>query len=422
MFAPETSEKGSAYHNPHFLPPEAPALSIVHDWGSRDNRDIVLRNLETGEWSVLAEGSSAVYSPTGHILYQTAPHSGDLWALPFSMEALKSTGPPFPIAENAGDATFAEDGTLVYVDLAGGAQQLTWRDRAGNKAGTIGRPQPDMLDPAVSPDGRRVAVRSTEGGNTDIWVHESERAVKRRLTFDPQQDSQPVWSPSDSKITFRSNRNGNYDIFNRAADGTGDVTLLVSTASIGRPWDWSGDGSYLVYSVSDPNNKDDLWHLKRKEDGSTFESKPFLQTQFNETSASFSPDGRFLAYCSDESGQFEVYVQPFPGGGPKQQVSTNGGSQPRWNKSADELFYVEGDRLIGVSVATAPSFSVGSATPLFSDSTLSVTSPDRREYDVSADGQRFVLVEPVEDDEAKPPAIHIVENWFEEFRGRQTER
>ena len=417
LFEPARSEKGVGYNHPHFLPLEASALSIVHDWGSRESRDIVLRNLETGEWSVLAEGSSAVYSPTGHILYQTSPFSGDLWALPFSIETLKTTGAPFPVAENAGEASAAEDGTLIYVDSIGGAQQLVWRDRDGNKLGVIGRPQREIVSPALSPDGRRVAVRGSEGGNTDIWVHEVDRPLKRRLTFHPRVEADPIWS-ADSKLTFRSQRNGNNDIFSRDPDGAGDPALLVGTALEERPTDWSADGSYLVYSVRDPTSLDDLWILKRKDAGGTFEPEPFLQTRFSEIRGSLSPDGRFLAYSSNESGQFEVYVQPFPAGGPTSQVSTNGGGHPRWNKDGKGLFYVEGDTLIRVAVSTTPSFSVGSMAPLFSHSSFGI-GVNARPYDVSADGQRFVLVEPVEDDEAKPPAIHIVQNWFEEFRDHE---
>ena len=421
LFEPARSERGGVGHNhPHFLPLEASALSIVYDWGSRESRDIVLRNLETGEWSVLAEGSSAAYSPTGHILYQTSPFSGDLWALPFSIETLKTTGAPFPVAENAGGASVAEDGTLVYVDLTGGAQQLVWRDREGNKLGMIGRPQRQITSPALSPDGRRVAVRGSEGGNTDIWVHDVDRPLKRRLTFHPLVEGQPIWS-ADSKLTFRSQRNGNNDIFSRDPDGIGEPTLLVGTPLAERPMDWSADGSYLVYSVHDPTSLDDLWILKRKDAGGTFEPEPFLQTRFSEILGSLSPDGRFLAYCSNESGQFEVYVQPFPAGGRTSQVSTNGGGAPRWNKDGNELFYVEGDTLIRVAVSTTPSFSVGSMAPLFSHSSFGISLTNTWPYDVAADGQRFVLVEPVENDEAKPPAIHIVQNWYEEFRDRQTE-
>ena len=257
-------------------------------------------------------------------------------------------------------------------------------------------------------------------GRDDVWVHEVERALRRRLTFDPATDIRPLWSPSGEEITFQSSRQGNSDIFSRPADGTGEPVLLVGTDLGERPYDWSSDGKYLLYTVADRGNGADLWYLKRKEDGSGFESVAFLQTPFNESEPQISPDGRFVAYCSDESGQYEVHVQPFPEGRGKEQVSTNGGCQPRWSKDGKELFYVEGDMLIAVAVRTTPSFSSGSATSLFKDPHLVANAnADQIWYDVSADGQRFVLVGTVETEEDKAPSIHVVQNWFAEFRDRQ---
>ena len=420
LFEPESSEKGSGYHLPHFLPLQAGPRSMVFDIGGPNDRDIAVKNLRTGEWEVLAEGAYPVYSPSGHIVYQTNFYQSGLWALPLSIETLKPTGEPFPIAENVGEPSVAADGTLVYLDLFGaGQRQLLWRDREGKELGVIGRPQQNILGPVLSPDGRRVAARGTEEGNIDVWVHEVERALRRRLTFDPAIDSRPLWSPSGEEIAFGSLRQGNIDIFSRPADGTGEPVLLVGTDLDERPYDWSADGKYLLYTVADRENGRDLWHLKRKEGGSGFEPVAFLQTPFSETAPRISPDGRFVAYCSDESGQYEVYVQPFPEGGGKWQVSTNGGGQPRWSKDGRELFYVEGDMLIAVVVRTTPSFSSGSATSLFKDPHLVAANAIQVRYDVSADGQRFVLVATVESEEAKAPSIHVVENWFAEFRDRQ---
>ncbi len=209
-----------------------------------------------------------------------------------------------------------------------------------------------------------MAARGAEEGNIDVWVHEVERALRRRLTFDPAIDSRPLWSPSGEEIAFGSLRQGNIDIFSQPADGTGEPVLLAGTDLDERPYDWSADGKYLLYTVGDwGNGALDLWYLERKEGGSGFEPVAFLQTSFNETTPQISPDGRFVAYSSDESGQFEVHVQPFPEGRGKWQVSTNGGNQPRWSKDSKELFYVEGDMLIAVAVRATPSFSSGSATP-----------------------------------------------------------
>ena len=419
LFEPETSERGAGNSRPHFLPSESGVRSIVYNVGSYVDREIVVKNLETGEREVLAEGAFPVYSPSGHILYQTAPLSPGLWALPFSLETLKPAGEAFPIAENAGDPSVAEDGTLVYVDLLGvGRQQLVWRDREGKKLEVIGQPQDLIRDPALSPDGRQVAVRGTEDDSDDVWVHELGRSLKRRLTFDAAPDDRPIWSPSGKEIAFWSARGqGDANIYIRPADGTGEPALLVGTPLSERPLDWSPDGKYLLYRVNDEETGWDLWYLKRKEDGSGFEPVPFLQTSFNESRAQFSPNGRFVAYVSDESGRNEVYVRPFPGAEGKWQVSGNGGSQPRWSKDGKELFYVERDTLMAVAVATTPSFTSGAVTRLFQDANLLGIGDFR--YDVSADGRRFILKEPVAGTEEKPPSIHIVQNWYEEFRDRE---
>ena len=416
LFERVKSEKGGGNHSPHFLPAEAAARALLFDKGSRANREIALKNLETGEVEVLAEGARPIYSPSGHILYQTSPVKAGLWALPFSIKTLKPTGEAFPIAQNVGDASLGNDGTLVFVDVAEGQRQLVWRDRQGLKMGLIGQPQDEILFPALSSKGDRVAVEGEEGGNADVWVHEVGQALKQRLTFDPARDGWPVWSLSSGTITFRSLREGSGDIFTRAADGGGEPEALVGTDLGEAPYEWSRDGDFLLYSVVHPENGIDIWYLKRKADGGGFESLPFLQTPFGEASAKFSPVGRFVAYCSDESGQYEVYVRDFPEGKSKWQVSENGGVQPRWSRDGKEMFYVEGNTLMTVEVSTSPSFSTGRVTHLFEDPSLSGSRPD---YDVSADGQRFVMVETLEAEPGKKPAIHIVENWFEDFRERQ---
>jgi len=415
----EGTRKGAGITSPHFLPSQAAARGIIFDLGSRNDRDTVVKNLETGEWEVLADGAYPVYSPSGHILYQTNRYQSGLWALPFSIETLKATGEAFPIVENVGGPSVGADGTLVYLDfLRGEGQQLVWRDRGGKKLEVIGQPQEIIRFLALSPDGGRVAVQGFEDDNDDIWVHEVARPLKRRLTFHAEVDGQPVWSPSGKEITFRSSRQRNDDdIYSRAADGTGEPALLAGADLEERPHDSSPDGNYLLYEVIDPENGRDLWYLKRKEAGGGFDSVPFIQTPFNEYAAKFSPQGRFVAYVSDQSGQNQVYARLFPEGEGQWQVSTQGGVQPRWSRDGKELFYVEGDTLMAVEVSTSPSFTSGATTRLFQHPNL--RAPVEHRYDVSRDGQRFVLVETVESEEAKASSIHVVENWLAEFRDRQ---
>ena len=262
--------------------------------------------------------------------------------------------------------------------------------------------------------------------NCDVWVHEVERPLTQRLTFDAALDFSPQWSPSGREITFSSQREGNFDIFRRAADGTGEARVLVATEANEVVYGWSRDGNYLVYSVStaetiftaEGDSNSDIWYLKRKDDEDEFESVPFLETPFTEKAAQLSPDGRFLAFCSDDSGEYQVYVRPFPSGDGQWQVSASGGCQPRWSHDGKELFYVEGDTLMAVEVTMSPAFAPAAATPLFSDPHLAAGAFMPVSYDVSADG-RFVLEEDAESEEAKPPSIHVVENWYEEFRDRE---
>jgi len=261
-------------------------------------------------------------------VYQSAPLSYDLWALPFSLDTLKATGEAFPISENSRGPTVAADQTLVYLDSSGsGRRQLVWLDRRGEKTGEIGEAQEGIGSHALSPDGRLVAVTTTEGSNQDVWVHDIDRGTKARVSRAPEGDWRPSWSPAGEQVAFSSDRAGNWDILLRQADGSGEEQVLAATHHTELLSDWSRDGKYLLYHLDDPEIGPDLWYLERKEDGSGWEPHPFLQTPSRENVPRLSPDGRYVAYVSDESGQAEVYVQPFLEGGRKVTVSSNGGRE-----------------------------------------------------------------------------------------------
>ena len=409
LFEPEEPKQQLAQVLPHFLPNQGGNRGLVFVRGSRLNSEIVVLDLESGRQDALTPGDQPVYSPTGHIVYQS---ENALWALPFSAETLRATGEPFPVSGSGSAPSVSSDGTLVY--LHGdetGLQQLIWRNRAGEKLGTIGAPQPEIIGPVLSPDGSQVVVRARENDNTDIWVHEVARGLKRRLTFDPADEWRPTWTPGGDKISFSSNRGGSQDVFIKPADGSGEAEPLLSNPGAEFGYEWSADGKYLVGS-----GQGKLWYLRAQGGGSSFEKVMFFDTPFNAVSPDLSPDAKFLAYESNESGQYEVYVQPFPQGGAKSQVSTDGGSQPRWRGDGKEIFYVEGSTLMAVSVTTSPVFSPAAAQPLFEDKTA--FAGRGQQYDVTPDGQRFVVIETLGDADAGQ-AIHVVENWYEEFRGRQ---
>ncbi|MCP5118848.1 MAG: hypothetical protein GY953_49175, partial [bacterium] len=222
----------------------------------------------------------------------------DLWALPFSMDTFEATGEAFPIAWNGRGPTVSTDQTLVYLDGSRSQQQLVWLDRGGQKSGEIGLVPGGIRDPALSPDGRLVAMAGTEGSNEDVWIWDITRGVKTRLTSAETIDRSPVWAPTGSDLAFSSSREGNFDIFLRLADGSGEAEALTATRDAEFVKDWSRDGKYLLYTLIDPETSPDLWYLERTEDGGNWEPYPFLQTPFSETSAKLSSEGRFVAYQS----------------------------------------------------------------------------------------------------------------------------
>ena len=417
---PETSSGGptGVIVWPRFLPPEAGDRVLVFAFGDQIDLTMMAQDLDTGRREILGPGAFPFYSPSGHIVYQPSPLITDLWALPFSLDTLKASGEAFPVSSNSRGPTIAADQTLVYLDGTGlGREQLVWLDRSGNKTGEIGVTRQKFEGPALSPDGRFVAIQTREGTDLDVWVYDIARGVGTLLSPGPEYDYGPSWSPSGDEVTFTSLRTGptksNGDIILVKADGGGEEQVLLATSETESVFDWSHDGKYILYDTHDLENGIDLWYLERKEDGWT--PRPFLRTPFDEAIPRFSPDGRHITYVSNESGQNEVYVDRFPEGGERVTVSSGGGKGARWSRNGKELFYVEGETLIAVSVSTAASFSVGSTTRLFEHASLK-NSPVP--YDVSADGQRFIVAEPV-GAEPPEPSIRVVLNWHEEFRDRE---
>jgi len=374
---------------------------------------------ETTRHLIVTSSSSnpyPVYSPTGHILYVDGV--GDaigIWALPFSLATLKPAGKAFPIAQQGSSPKLARAGTLVYSDVPSGVMQLVWKDRTGKTLSSIGQPRL-YVSPSLSPDDRRLAVYVREGATFDIWIDELDRGIMSKLTFDSTTSSDAAWSPSGQEIIYADNRDGNPDILSRPSNGTGDAKVLVSTPAPEIAADWSPDQRFLIYTGASRETKRNLLYRERQKDGSLGEPLVLLQTPFDEGAARFSPDGRFIAYVSDESGRFEVYVRSFPNGEGKWRVSVNGGGAPRWRRDGKELFYTEGNKLMAVAVTTQRGLSPGTPVPLFEENTLQSFTP---QYDVTADGKRFIVRERLVNE--KRLAIHVVNNWFEEFRRKPQE-
>ena len=369
----------------------------------------------------MTQGWAPSFSPTGHVIYEGVDPGG-VWALPFSVESMQATGNPFPISENGDQPSIASDGTLVYLEGAAEADRwrLAWKDREGNRLGEIGEPHDvPIAYPGLSPNGSRVVVQS----NWDLWIHEVTRPIKTRLTDFPDLEIYPSWSPEGDRIIFSSGKGarGNpRDLYITKADGSGEPVLFFESPEF-RSYvtDWSRDGNTILIWRQDLNvTKSEIWYLKRKADGG-WEEVPLLQTEYTEQLAKLSPDGRFIAYDSNQSGQQEVYIRSFPDGTGLRRVSPNGGTQVRWRKDGKELFYVEGDSLMAVPISTNPTLTIGTPERLFSDESLRFAQGTNNwlNYDVTPDGQKFIVREPDLGD--SNVRIRVVQNWYEEFRERE---
>jgi eukaryotic-like serine/threonine-protein kinase len=356
---------------------------------------------------LLPSTSRALYS-AGYLLFE---RESVLIAQPFNAAGLQLRGDPFPVAEHVGliaarygwsAFSVSSEGSLVYSVGADAKAQLAWFDRAGKDIGRIGDPR-DEIALKLSPDQMRVAVAQRDAqGQVDIWLIDLTRDTSTRFTF--HQGSLPLWSPAGSRIVFNSNRSGVWDLYEKAFSGAGD-DLLLKSSDAKRPTDWSLDGRYILYETRQPNTRIALWALPLEGDR---KPRPVLQTEFNEVSGQFSPDGRWIAYGSDESTPAQIYVQGFLHVGGKFQISTNGGSWPRWRRDGRELFYLSPDRkMMAVDVkSTATTFEAARPRELFQ---TRVAAPYAAPYDVTADGQRFLMSTL---DEAKgPPPITVVMNW-----------
>ncbi len=404
---------------PHFLPSEGRRVLAFRaaSVGSSIISTIVVQDLDSDRMLSLGSGHRPSYSPTGHLIYEADPPVYGLWALPFSVETLTRTGEPFIVAPNGRVSSVASDQTLVYLEGAASSrrQRLVWVNRRGEETGKIGDEGSRLRFPALSPDGSHVAV--TDGVLDGVlWVWNVERGVRTRLTritgsrAEGQFQWAPIWSPDGTRIAD-SNR---HEIKIRQADGVGEEEVLASSTESIFVTDWSRDGNYILFAEGVPGVLN-IGYLERAETGE-WRRSIFSETPADEKTPRLSPDGRYLVYVSNETGSYEVYVQPFPEADRKWTVSTNGGTQPRWSRDGRELFYVEEDSLMAVPVSTDSTFSARAAVRLFAHPTLRGDSA--ASYDVAGDS-RIVMIEDVEsEDEAPQASIRIVQNWYEEFRDR----
>jgi Tol biopolymer transport system component len=401
---------------PVFLPDGLHFLYLVRTTGSEANGiylgSINSRPEQQDPKRLIATDFAADFVPfadgeRGAILFY---RDGVLLAQPFDLRRLEAVGEVTPVAEQVGSnnafAFFSAsvNGTLVYRSTAAEDERLNWLDRQGNRLGSVGEPHL-YLNLAISPDGTRAATARIEPGR-DIWLTEFAHASDTRFTFDPAADVRPVWSPDGSRIAFSSNRSGQFDLYQHASNGSGQDELLFKSDHLKVPTDWSRDGRYLLYEELDPKSKRDLWVLPMDAASSGRKPVPFLRTDFDEWNGKFSPDSHWVAYESDESGQYEIYVRPFPAveGGGKWMASRGGGSQPHWRGDGKELFYIGPDNsLMEVPVsANGAVFQQGTPAALFK-------APPSPDWDLTADGKRFLF--PIASGGATQPPFTVVQNW-----------
>ena len=412
------------HFNPQFLPDGRRFLFTVG--GSADITGIYVGGLDgDAPTRLVPDFTSGVYAPQGWLLWM---RGDSLMAQRLDVERLALSGEPVTVADGlANDASSARiavsvaaTGLMAYRTAAGAQRQLTWFDRSGNARGALGEPDGSIIQPRVSPDGRRVVMARSTEGLQDLWLLDGARAS--RFTFSPAQDMFPVWSADGTRIVYMSRRTGIGGLFQRVTNGAGDDEPVLSTDQTLTATDWSGDGRFLMYMSIDPGTNADLWVLPM----TGGERKPFLflKTPFREAYGTFSPDGRWVAYHSNESGRPEVYVRPFvpPGAtaaaaiGGQWAVSAGGGILPKWRADGKELYYVNPDGAMMAAPIAVNGTTIIPGTPvvLFSrrmhggGADLQIG----RQYDVTTDG-RFLINTVL--NEASAP-ITLLQNWHPEAR------
>ena len=399
---------------PEFLP--GGRQLIYTDYVSdRDRHGVYLLEPETDrKWRIVPGYTSAVYVTTGHLLY--ANKSGALVAQRFNPATHVPYGLPVNVADHVVsrygighrvDVSVSRTGVIAARSAEEVQNTLAVTDRAGRVLRTLG-PQAFHSNPTLSPDGRQVlaTVATDLAGDFNLWLFDLNGGAVSRTTSGPTWDWAPVWSTDGQRIIFASRRNKQFGLYEQKL-GAGSDESILSAARMQSPDSWSRDGQYLTYQTMGQGSRFDVWAWDLTGERRTF---PLLASDANEGHSQISPDGRFVAYTSDESGRFEVYVKPFPSGPGKWLVSSQGGVEPRWRRDGRELYYIAANRkLTAVSVTTTPEFLRGPATPLFDSQAEYLWQDTRNHYDVTPDGRQFVLMSPTTDQRAA--TFTLIVNW-----------
>jgi WD40 repeat protein len=349
------------------------------------------------------------YAPPGFLLYVK---NETLVAVPFDASDLKVTGEPVPVADNVnsmstGLASFSasDNGTLVYGASESSENRIVWLDRAGKEISEVGKPL-GVNTCALSPDGTRLAmsIRDAKSGRSDIWIRDMERGVTSRLTFDPKDEFAPVWSKDGKSVIFASDRDGTNGIYEKSASGTGPTKKIWTSQDRIIPGGLSPDGRFLAVNRWTQGTVQ-TWILPMA--GS---KKPyaFLHASFQEGMPVFSPDGHYMAYVSNETGRFEIYVRRFPGPSGKWQVSAEGGIDPQWSADGRTIYFRSlNSKLMAAPVTPGAGFQAGVPKALFTAEFTAGTGVDQ--YQVSRDGKKILLITPTERQKTSP--ITVILHW-----------
>jgi len=413
----DTASGERAHQWPQVLPGGNTVLFSASVSENLEENRIVAQDLRTGERRILVQGGTFPhYVPTGHVVYV---QKGILMAVEFDPQTMEVRGSPLQVRENVmesgqGAAQYGVShlGSFVYVpggDLPD-QRQLVLVDRTG-KEQSLDAPMNAYAHVRLSPDSSRAAVE-VDGGARTTWIYDVARKTRTRFFY--EEGTWPLWTPDSRQIVFYSRRAGTRGLFWKPAGGSGaEEQLVVTQADFAVPVSFSPDGRFLAFVESRPSTGYDIGVLPLE---GARTPQPFLQTRFNESTPMVSPDGRWLAYTSNESGRNEIYVQPFPTPGEKVQISRNGGADPVWAANGRELFFRGGDRMQAVPVQTNAGFVAGNPVELFDERAYGklLRGPvPMGSYDVTADGLHFLMIKALA---PAPTQINVVVNWFEELK------